>query len=106
MASEHHIPAELVLLCIVARKANPRCRLAAVTGYTWSPSCSTRFGGNPPRPRFPPLLTPMQRGYLHRAIERQRLTQGLASIRKTFGVGLRAVLAEPAYVVPVEGASE
>lgn len=42
----------------------------------------------------------MDRGHLHRAIERQRLTQGLTSIRATFGVGLRQVLAEPKHILP------
>ncbi len=40
------------------------------------------------------MLLPMHRGNLDRAVQRMRLTQGLAAIRKTFGAGLRAVLAE------------
>lgn len=101
------ILADHVQLALVARKANPRCRWAAMASHSYSThSCHWRWRGTEalqyPRPS---LLSPMQRGGLHSAIERQRLTQGLASIRATFGLGLRALLAEPSHIVPSEVAA-
>lgn len=97
------ILAEHVLLALVARKVNPRCRWAAMASHRYSTrSCSWRLSGAGTTFPRPPQLSPMQRGSLHRAIERQRLTQGLGSIRATFGTGLRAVLDEPAHIVPSE----
>lgn len=106
MSSTRHIDAEHVLLALVARRANPRCRWAAMADHEWTPrECRHRYYGPTPAQHRPPLLSPMARGHLHRAIERQRLTQGLPSIRKTFGAGLRALLAEPAHLVPTTEAA-
>ena len=99
------ILAEHVLLALVARKANPKCRWSAMASYQYSPRNCDRWRGSDKLYSRPPLLTPMQRGELHRAIARQRLMQGLPSIRATYGTGLRAVLAEPAHVVPSEVAA-
>lgn len=97
------ILAEHVLLALVARKANPRCRWAAMASGRYSTrSCHWRTSGIGSFYARPPLLSPMQRGNLHRAIQQQRLTQGLTSIRATYGTGLRALLAEPAHIVPAE----
>lgn len=99
--TERYINAEHLALSLVARKANPRCRWAAMSNSRWSPECRRRYSDSPmPEINFTPILAPMQRGYLHRAIQSQRLTLGLPSIRQTFGVGLRALLAEPAHFVP------
>lgn len=101
MSPARYIKAEHVLLMLVARRANPACGWAAMANHEWTPRECRRsdFGPTTVHAR-PPALTPMQRGGLHRAIRRQRLAEGLPSIRKTFGAGLRAVLAEPAHVVP------
>lgn len=45
------------------------------------------------------MLTPLSRGHLAISIERMRLTEGLPAIRKTFGCGLRAILAETGSAV-------
>ncbi|WP_374587231.1 hypothetical protein [Ideonella dechloratans] len=102
--SDHLIDAEHVRLSLVARRvaelqrrANPAagCRWAAMSAHLHDiSSCSQRRpAGMHALPR-PSMLLPMHRGNLDRAVQRMRLTQGLAAIRKTFGAGLRAVLAE------------
>lgn len=101
MNKPRHINAEHVLLALVIRRANPRCRWAAMADHECTTfSCGSRYRGKPFHCK--PLLSPMQRGDLHHAIERQRLTQGLPSIRATFGTGLKALLAEPSRIVPAE----
>ncbi|URI11431.1 hypothetical protein MW290_21035 [Aquincola tertiaricarbonis] len=95
------IKAEHVLLALVARRANPSCRWAAMADHHWTArECWRRDLGPTTVHARPPALTPMQRGSLHRAIRRQYLVEGLRGIRKTFGTTLRAVVAEPAHVVP------
>lgn len=102
MATTHVINAEHLLLALVARRVKPDTRWAAMSDYYWAPhSCRTRFGREPARlVHFRPLMSPMQRGRLHEAIKRQRLTQGLPSIEKTYGIRLRSLLAEPTHIVP------
>jgi hypothetical protein len=99
----HHIPAELVKLALLATRANDHVRWAAMADGVWSTrSCTWRKSAFDTLHRQPALLTPMQRGRLHHAIQRQRDVQGLASIRATFGTGLRALLAEPPHILRTE----
>lgn len=42
---------------------------------------------------------PMTRGHIATLIERVRWQRGLPEIRKTWGTGIRALLAEPKYVL-------
>ena len=44
-------------------------------------------------------VTPMNRGHIGDLIERTRVFHGLAEVRKTWGVGIKALLAEPRYVL-------
>lgn len=44
-------------------------------------------------------VTPMIRGHIGDLIERTRLCHGLAEVRKTWGAGIKALLAEPRYVL-------
>lgn len=95
MARSAHIDAGYLQLALVARRANPTCRWAVYSDCILSTrNCqreASRFD------KFLPgisLLAPMHRGELARAIERMRLFEGLPAIRKTFGIGLRAILAE------------
>lgn len=44
-------------------------------------------------------VTPMNRGHIGGLIERTRVFHGLAEVRKTWGVGIKALLAEPRYVL-------
>jgi len=44
-------------------------------------------------------VMPMQRGHIAKLIERTRNCQGLPEVRKTWGAGLRTLLAEPRYVL-------
>lgn len=95
------ILADHVQLAIVARKANNRCRWAAMSSGRWTTrACSARGASRHDTVlNLAPMLCPMHRGNVARAIERQRLLQGLPSIRKTFGAGYKALLAED-YILP------
>lgn len=97
------INAEHLELVLVARRLKcSESRWAAMADHYWTQRrCSWRDNSSSTVIHFPPTAGPMARGNLHRAIERQRLTQGLPSIRKTFGTNLRALLAEPAHSVPL-----
>lgn len=44
-------------------------------------------------------VTPLDRGHLARLIERTRWQHGLNEVRKTWGVGIKTLLAEPRYVL-------
>ena len=44
-------------------------------------------------------VTPLDRGHIGRLIERTRWQHGLAEVRKTWGVGIKALLAESRYVL-------
>lgn len=46
-----------------------------------------------------PMVTLMERGHMAELIFRTRLEHGLAEVRKTWGAGLRALQAEPRYVL-------
>ena len=95
------IPVELLKLALIARKANPAVRWAAMANSIWSArTCRGWKGAHDEVRHQPPTLSPMLRGGLHAAIKRQRLAEGLASIRRTYGAGLRSLLAEPAHVLP------
>lgn len=44
-------------------------------------------------------VSPMNRGHIGDLIERTRVFHGRAEVRKTWGVGIKALLAEPRYVL-------
>lgn len=103
---EHLIDAEHVRLALVARKVADSqrrigrgaeaARWAVMSSHTEVLArCRQRWSSVPlATVEYPSTLMPMNRGFLHSAIERMRLTQGLPAIRATFGCGLRAILAE------------
>lgn len=49
--------------------------------------------------KSPVRVSPMDRGHIATLIERVRWQRGLPEIRKTWGTGIRALLAEPKYVL-------
>lgn len=49
--------------------------------------------------KSPVRVSPMDRGHIAALIERVRWQRGLPEIRKTWGTGIRALLAEPKYVL-------
>ena len=88
------------------RTSNSRvAQLAAVTAGTMiEVDCSTagrlrlrddaiRFG------KSHVTATPLDRGHIALLIERTRWQHGLAEVRKTWGVGIKALRAEPRYVL-------
>lgn len=82
-------------------RADAACRWAAMSEHTEVLArCGARWRDTPPSCMHrASMLYPMDRGHLSRSIQRMNLTLGLKSIRKTFGCGLRAILAETESVV-------
>ena len=81
------------------------CQLAVLTaGPVLHADCSHR---NRQRRREDVLLygslktqvTPLDRGHMADLVLRTRVFHGLAEVRKTWGVGIKALLAEPRYVL-------
>lgn len=77
-------------------RAEQAARWAAMSEHTEVLArCGARWRDTPPScVHRASMLYPMDRGHLSRAIQRMNLTLGLKAIRKTFGCGLRAILAE------------
>lgn len=108
-ATQHTIPLDSVKLALEmckVRKINSG-RTAMLAAYTPAPvvqtDCSSRK-----RLRARALDVDLgmrnqagllERGHLHELIERTRLHHGLAEVRKTWGTGLRALLAEPRHTL-------
>lgn len=102
MAADRFIKAEHVLLALVARKIAARqiasgergARWAAMSNGVSTQSCDRRRRAY--RLPCPPLMQPMHRGNLAEVVERTRLVGGLPEVRRTWGLGLRAMQAEVA----------
>ena len=106
----HTVPATLLAVALAARRINPAHRWAAMAEHT------TRNTECQPRPAYPWLnraapqpvtapahITPMQRGGLHRLIDRVRLAHGPATVRATWaGTNYLDLRAEPALFVPAQ----
>ncbi|MDO9032879.1 MAG: hypothetical protein Q7V09_20825 [Hydrogenophaga sp.] len=98
---------ELVLFSARMRRNNKgrTCLLAATTAAPiMELDCSRRHSllGRNKAPRFGLSKCnagPMSRGHVAELIERTRLLHGLPEVRKTWGAGLRALLAEPRHVL-------
>jgi hypothetical protein len=106
----HHIPLDMVEAALVSARMRRRnggrtCALAAMTAAPLlQPDCS-----HPNRLRLrdeamrlaarPAMCSPMERGHVAALIARTRLYHGLDEVRKTWGSGLRALLAENRYVL-------
>lgn len=96
-AKPHHIKLEHVQLVRVLRKANPRPRWSAVseTGNYLNQCVSYRWGEGPSKNKHPPLALPLHRCSIPESlVERIRITRGAAEVKRTFGVGYKAMLAE------------
>jgi hypothetical protein len=91
------INAEHLMLALVARRAVPARRWAALSDGATTNACSQRCGHY--SLRTPPLMVPMDRGGMHSVVERTRLLHGLPEVRRVWGTGLRAMLAETSGVI-------
>lgn len=99
---------ELALVSAKMRRNNQRrtCLLAAMSNR---PARDVDCHHHNPRPEEKELAIAagfmntrcclMDRGYIATLIERVRWQRGLPEIRKTWGTGIRALLAEPKYVL-------
>lgn len=88
-----HISADNVLLCLVARKAKPFIRWAALSTGASTSSCRPRSGPGYCIPR-PSLLYPMLSSVDLRLVDRVRIGYGLAEVKRTWGIGYKALKAE------------
>jgi hypothetical protein len=95
-AGQPTINAELLALVLVARKARPSARWAAMSTGADTAMCKQRHGVRSYLLRKPSLLSPMDRGHMLRVVDRTRYTHGLAEVRATWGCGLRGLRAEVA----------
>lgn len=93
------IRADYVQLALVARRARPDTRWAALSnGYATS-ACGTRFGRF--RLATPSVLSPMASHGLLAVAERVRLLHGTQEVKRLFGAGIRALRADAgAWKVP------
>jgi len=100
VSSLRTIDSKQVELALVARRAVPETRWAAMTAHVHTQDCERRISGY----RLPArsLLTPMNRGYWWRVLRRLEY-RGARAIRKHFGVGIRAMRTE-SNVMKVGGA--
>lgn len=89
--SEHHIRADHLELCMATRRMHGVARFAAMSDGTDTNSCSRRSGHY--RIQHGPLMVPMNRGQMRTVVERTRLHHGLDEVRRTWGIGLRAMRA-------------
>jgi len=100
MNVEKSIPLNLVELALhsrkiaaVQRRADPSagCRWAAMSAHTATNEC--RRGARQFHYSVKPMMTPMFAGYLASVVERVRSTEGLQGVRRTWGMGYRAMKA-------------
>jgi hypothetical protein len=93
------------LMCAIVRlksrtvEGGRHGRAAAFTQVPfWEPSCRERERdrrlGAAPRRALPLHFSAMDRGDMERVVERTRLERGLQEVRRTWGIGLRALQRE------------
>jgi hypothetical protein len=83
-----------LVLQVTAHSPTAQCRWAAMTATVASPACADRARGHDWRLTLNPMCTPLMRGRMQSVVERTRLHHGLPEVRRTWGTGLRAMLAE------------
>lgn len=87
------IRADHLALALVARKARPTVRWAAMSNGAFTSSCSQRPPGGGYLMHEPPLLTPMQRGRMTALLDRVR-SHGYAEVHRTWHTGMRELAVE------------
>lgn len=90
------IDAGQLQLALVSRRFDRKARWAAMSDHVHTQSCKTYAGAF----RLPQrsMAGPMSRGDWYRVLWRIQ-AQGAKACRKVFGVGIRALQAENAYLV-------
>ena len=98
------ISAEHLRLALVARRhdlGTGGTRWAAMSNGVRDQGCRWLYAGSGYRLPHAPLLSPMDRGHITRVIDRVR-SQGRDEVRRTFGCGIRALMASvPSSVLKV-----
>lgn len=89
-----HISADHLALALVAMKARPGTRWAAISNGAVTPSCAARRRGDTFAMAVPPLLTPLTRGRMQHLLQRVRTTHGRQEVQRTWGAGMRVLAAE------------
>lgn len=93
-ANTRHISASYLQLALVARKIRPGTKWAVISNGVNTYGCDPRIAPTSYRRPTPSLLTPLLPSVPARVVERVRLNYGLDEVRKTWGIGYRALLAE------------
>jgi hypothetical protein len=102
-------PADLRLALSAHCSRGTPGRFAAMSNSVASPSCANRLRGDRWTLKVQPMLSPLMRGRMLEVVERTRLHHGLPEVRRTWGAGLRAMLAETRGAVmlkPTTGAAQ
>lgn len=92
-----HISAEAVRLALVSSKLNLPSRWCAMSAHTVTKLC--RRGHDDVRISIRSMPSPMDRGYLRTCIDRV-LRHGATEVRRTFGLGVRALVSENLHHIP------
>lgn len=100
----HTIPVQAVrdalMLAVVKLKSGEGEQLARFGAYTryprsWDADCRRPQRNRSAEQNLPCVwFGPLQRGDMHRVLERHRAEAGLAGVRKTWGAGMKQLQAE------------
>lgn len=98
----HHIQADHVALLLALRKANPHARWCALSngfdagdcGGSWRHSHLHRTYLELPPHALRPRISSLWHGDLGRTIKKVQLFGGSKEMRRTWGVGFKALMAE------------
>lgn len=88
------ISASYLKLALVARKIRPGTKWAVISNGVDTYGCDPRVAPTSYRRPRPSLLTPLIPSLPAKVVERVRIGYGLDEVRKTWGTGYRALLAE------------
>jgi hypothetical protein len=98
----HHIKADHVALLLALRKANPRCQWLAVSngfdagacGSSWHNTFLYRQRLGMGAHALRPMVTSLYQEGLQGTIKKVLLTGGPKEVKRTWGVGFKALMAE------------
>lgn len=111
MTTPHTIPLPALELALFSAKLRRRSHggTAQLCAVTAAPVLALECGRSGSRPSWRAECkrlglgsvhtTPLQRGHIQDLVQRVRLHHGLAEVRRTWGCGLKEMLAEPAHML-------
>lgn len=98
----HHIRAQHLADVLALRKANPAASWHAISNSTEAGDCGHSFRSSYQYLRYleieptplRPTISCLAHGYLHRVVKRTLLLRGPKEVKRTWGVGFKALMAE------------